>query len=88
MKPLLTYTIGTQVIHTGKLGALTSQAAPCVLQNGKMWIDFASLSHMSIAELVKLVAELNQEDAQAIAYRAQFATEEEWQKHLDENAKG
>jgi hypothetical protein len=31
---------------------------------------------------------LNQQEAEYTAYRAQFATEEEWMQHLDENDAG
>ena len=78
------FTASTRTVIKGMLGtAQTTKAIPTILCNGKWYADVPAG-----ADSDAIVKHLNQQAAEATAYRAQFATEEEWMQHLDENDAG
>lgn len=81
---MTTYTTSTRTITKGMIGtAKTTTEVPVILCDGKWYADVPA--NADADEIIKVLNERAAEDA---AYRAQFATEEEWLQHLDENAAG
>lgn len=81
---MATYTTGTRTVTRGLIGtAKTTKEIQTILCDGVWYADVPAGE--DAGEIIKV---LNERDAEDAAYRAQFATEEEWLQHLDENAAG
>lgn len=78
------YTISTRTITKGMIGtAKTTKEIQVIICDGEF---YATVPTGADAEAI--VKHLNEQAGESAAYRAQFATEEEWLQHLDENAAG
>jgi len=81
---MATYTTSTRTITKGMLGtAKTTKEIQTILCDGAWYADVPA-----DADADAITKHLNAQAIEAAAYRAQFATEEEWLQHLDENAAG
>lgn len=79
-----TYTISSRTVTKGMLGsAKTTKEIATILCDGEWHAD---VPHGADAE--EIVKILNAHDQESAAYRAQFASEDAWMQHLDENAAG
>ena len=78
------FTTGARIVTKGMLGTQkTTKEIPVILCDGEWYADV-----QADADAEVIVKTLNDRAAEGAAYRAQFATEEEWLQHLDENAAG
>lgn len=79
-----TYTTSTRTIKKGMIGtAKTTKEVPVILCDGEWYADVPA-----DADAEEIINVLNERAAEDAAYRAKFATEDEWLQHLDENAAG
>jgi len=78
---MTTYTLSSRTSPRGLVGHTRAEhTVPVVLKDGTYFSDLpASVDGDA------LVRDLNQQAADDAAYRAQFATEDEWLQHLNEN---
>jgi hypothetical protein len=75
------YTLSSRKFHRGLIGQTrTEHTAQTVLEDGKYLSDVPA-----DCDGEALVRDLNAQAEEYAAYRAQFATEEDWQRHLAEN---
>lgn len=78
------FTTSTRTVTKGMLGTQkTTKEIAVILCDGDWYADV-----QADADAEAIVKALNDRAAEAAAYRAQFATEEEWLQHMDENAAG
>lgn len=76
------YTPSTRTVTKGMLGtAKTTKQIATILCDGEWYADVPPG-----ADIDAIIKHLNDQSIEAAAYRAQFATEDEWMRHLDENA--
>ena len=77
------YSIEVRTLTKGMLGTpKTTVQAYAVMDDGEF------LSYVKPDQINQALNALNKQDAEEKAYIAQFATEEDWMQHLDENAAG
>lgn len=78
------YTTSTRTVTKGMLGtAKTTKEIQTIICDGEWYADVPA-----DADAEAIAKHLNDRADESAAYRAQFATEEEWLQHLDENAAG
>lgn len=80
------YTLSARTVTRRALASgavISSQEIPTILCDGDWYADIPAGG-----DAEEILNTINRLDQEAASYRAQFATEEEYLQHLDENAEG
>lgn len=78
-----TYTLGSRTYRAGSLLNPITKTRATILEDGRYYADVPDGE-----DAQALIANLNASAQAATEYRAQFATEEDWMRHIDEGSAG